>query len=603
MLSDRLYPPFYALVRGIGNVGYSADIILFSRPIDGYLFLAACVLLLGFHVARLRGDLMTDPVGFVPLLGLVAGVGLYVINASIVFFALIGISGASIVGTGLSRLGRRSLTAYALSILALIAVIAVLGDFVWISNGFIPGQPLEGNLWQPALVGLQLLGLVSAILPELALLFFFSWAIRLAISLHPQGAKGWATDLDGGSTGEASPMSRWSGTGLSVMLLGVGIVIVTFVGIYPYLSSINPTGMLVSVDVTHCYSYWLNHLPGSTVCGPFGLVIQNERVGALWALQALTALFNSSDLALKASFALWGIFLVVSVYALVLEGTGDRLLAGISAVLTAVSTQVLVGVTAGTLANWLALPFVNFFFVVLLRGMKTQKLAYVIPSFALFTAILFIHPWTWALVLIVLSVFLPLLLLQSGLSHQLRSRKFEVILLGSLLGLGLASDILKSFLPMGSALSVAVETVLPGWSLQNVPVAAVTLRNVFQVWVGGAMGDPLWYVLGTVGMLSIPSLRGRFGMLLVAWVAAVSLGLVTVSSTSYLQSRFIADVPLQIFAAIGIVALLNYLVMPLQDGTRFGRNLSRLLTIVALVSVVGLFLGFALDAAGFLYTG
>ena len=48
------------------------------------------------------------------------------------------------------------------------------------------------------------------------------------------------------------------------------------------------------------------------------------------------------------------------------------------------------------------------------------------------------------------------------------------------------------------------------------------------------------------------------------------------------------------------MAILNLLLKPLQDG-KSGERLSKLVVAVTLVSVVGLFLGFALEIAGFLY--
>ena len=90
-------------------------------------------------------------------------------------------------------------------------------------------------------------------------------------------------------------------------------------------------------------------------------------------------------------------------------------------------------------------------------------------------------------------------------------------------------------------------------------------------------------------------------MLLATWVAAESLGVVTITGPTLL-SRIITDIPLQIFAATGVVAILNFLLKPLQDGTKFGERASKLLVAVMLLSVVGLFLGFALEVAGFLYT-
>ena len=92
----------------------------------------------------------------------------------------------------------------------------------------------------------------------------------------------------------------------------------------------------------------------------------------------------------------FGVPLVVSAFVLVKEETGDGFLASVAAVLTAVSTQELVGITAGLLANWLALPFANFFFALLRRSMRTRRLVFAVPCFAIFSAFLFIHPWTLA---------------------------------------------------------------------------------------------------------------------------------------------------------------------------------------------------------------
>jgi hypothetical protein len=49
------------------------------------------------------------------------------------------------------------------------------------------------------------------------------------------------------------------------------------------------------------------------------------------------------------------------------------------------------------------------------------------------------------------------------------------------------------------------------------------------------------------------------------------------------------------------VTILNWLLRSLQDGTEFGENALRLLIVMILVSIVDLFLGFALEIVGFLY--
>lgn len=582
----------------MGSVEYTANITLLSRSVDTDLFLAFLVLTILLHIPRLRLELFSDAAGIFPIMGGVAGLGLFLFRSPLAL-PLIGLSALSIIVVDISRLGRRSFAEYALVVTSITAVVAVLGALGWIANGFISGAPLEGGLWTPAKIDLQLLGLVYTALPELVILFFFSWVIRLLLPPHQPFLGQWAR-LSEESGQTPQPLAKLADGPWPLLLLGAGVLLAVFVGVYPYLPAINPTGMFVGVDVNHCYSLWVNNLPGNTICGPLGSVFGNERAGALWALQGMAFLMGSSDVAVKSSFGLFSILLVISTYVLVLEGTEDRFLAGVAALLTGISTQVLVGINAGILANWLAWPFVNFFFALLFRGMKTQRFVYAVPSFALFAAILFIHPWTWALVLVVLVIYLTVLLLQSGAAHELSKRRFEAVLLGALVGLGLASDALKSFLPVGSALVVAVQTIQPYFSFSNIPIMAETIKTTFQIWVGGAMSNPLWYILGTVGMLAIPSLRNRFGMLLATWVAAEGFGIVTIAGPT-IQSRLITDVPVQIFAAVGIVAILNYLLRGLQDGTKSGIVTSKLLVAMTLISVVGLFLGFALEIAGFLY--
>ncbi len=85
------------------------------------------------------------------------------------------------------------------------------------------------------------------------------------------------------------------------------------------------------------------------------------------------------------------------------------------------------------------------------------------------------------------------------------------------------------------------------------------LRSTFVMFLLGGLADPAWFVLGAVGVLSIPSLRGRFGKLLFTWVAAMSFAVILVSPSpdGTLQARLIYDVPLQIFAAVGLVAILE----------------------------------------------
>ena len=108
-------------------------------------------------------------------------------------------------------------------------------------------------------------------------------------------------------------------------------------------------------------------------------------------------------------------------------------------------------------------------------------------------------------------------------------------------------------------------------------------------------------------MLSIPSLRDRFGKLLVVWMAAILVGLLFTqpttnpSSLGALQARFIYDLPLQIFAALGLYAILRFIggFMDMKDLTE--RRMFEAINVLAVVSVFCFLLGFAFAYVGFVY--
>ncbi len=153
--------------------------------------------------------------------------------------------------------------------------------------------------------------------------------------------------------------------------------------------------------------------------------------------------------------------LTVSTYLLVLEGTGDRFTAGVSALFASVSPEIVAGINAGFIANWLAIGVAFLFFAALLHGLRTRRLAYLLLSYAIFVGLLLIHPWTWAVALVVLMVYLSLSLLESAWARDLRSRRLEAVMLLSLLLAGLAADALRSSLPMGSGFAAAYATLVP----------------------------------------------------------------------------------------------------------------------------------------------
>jgi hypothetical protein len=595
---------FYLLVRGIGVVPYLSGITVASPRADMYLLIGASLFLLATHLAIDGKEVVHDGLGALGSASLVFGLVGYYYSQEVITL-LLGMAGLALAVTDAERLGkahgvnpRTTSLRLAFALALVLLAVSALSLSRWLLDGVDGVMPFSNQSWGVALAALRTSSSLYKYLPEVALLFLFAWAVRLAIS---SGLGAWKGGSQGEVPGPGEKPREWLSRRGMFAILGLALALAIIVGVYPYLPAINPTSRLVGVDVKMCYYNWLNSLPYTNhVCGPLSYTLGNEHIGALWFLQGLSYLVGSATLALKAAPAIFGVFLVASTFFLVWEGTRDRLLASMAALLAGISTQVIVGMNAGVLANWLGLAVANLFFALVLRGTRTQKPLLVVPGLAAFAALLFIHPWTWAFAFAALVVYLSIIMLQSWREHEIRSRRFEASFLTAIVALGVASDAVKSFLPTGSAFETAFQAITSVARLSNVPMVASNLEGTFQTFLGGAVADPLWYLLGIVGVLSVPALRGRFQILMTSWLAVSSVGIVLVSDRLF-QGRFINLIPIQIFAAMGMVVVIRFVGTRLDDGTEAGSKLAGLTSAVFTAATVGLLLAYTLSYVGFLY--
>lgn len=589
---------FDLAMRGTAIVQYPSAIVLFTRAFDAGLLLVsgAAVLAVDFALSRRAVEV---PLRLVAGLSMAAGMVGYA-AVSPYFVVLVGAGGAILMLDGSPRAAARvgsprfdPLARAFLLFAGVLALVAGSGAVRWMAAGFDGAPPLHGASWYPSVVSAQLLGAFSPVLPEIVLLFFFSWAVRLGIgSLNTAP---WAHDDEGGASRRGMVSAK-----APLLLLLVGLALAVFVGAYPYLKAVNPNSVLVGVDVRACYSNVLQGLPVTPPCGNSALSYGTERAGAVSLLAALYGITGSIRTTFEVAPALWGCLLVASTFLFVWEGTGEGFLAGVAAVLTAASMQVVTGIDAGLMADWLGLSLAYLFLAVVLRGMRTRKADYLLPAFAVFAALLYTHPWTWAVTVVVLGTFLALDLVQAAVERRLSGKRLEMALVAALVGVGLAADYVRGFTQAGSGLALSLKTVLPALSLSNAPLVSANLVQTLTTYLGGAQANPLWFVLGAAGVLAIPSLKGRFGKLLFAWVFATSFGVLFVGPPSnLLQSRMIYDIPVQIFAAVGLVAIVDAVHHGIQPGDKVASP--RVVAGIFLAAATSLALCFALDYVGFLY--
>jgi hypothetical protein len=602
ILSQVTLLPFFVLARGLGLIQFPDVFVLISPSADALVIIVLGFVLLAAH------SFLPDHLGrwryISHALTVLWSIGLY--GATFVdprYLFLVSASFVAVIADDSLRfaalMGMKSRAVFswlAVWMFLEIAVVAVLGAEEWVAAGFGGAYPLSSQGLSFAVAGLRILGLAFPVLPELVVLFLFSWLLRPFLKgrmkLPP-----WANEASGTSQRSLNSSPKRPGNWPRLMLAG-GAALSAFVGAYPYLPAVNSASILVGRDVATSYGCWLNAVP----CTYSGFSLDNQRLGALWLLQGISAVTGSASFALKLAPALWGVFLVVATYLFVREGTGDGQLAGISALLTSVSLASVTGLVAGILANWLGLPIAFLFFAFVLKALRKRRLVFLVPSFALSLALLLVHPWTWVLIMAVLALYLGAELVQGWVDGSLAKMRLETGVLGVMLALGVAADAVKGFTASGSALKLGFQAIFPLMRLSNVPSVISNLKLDLIPFVGGAETNPLWFILGTVGVLSIPSLRGRFGKLLVAWLAVVSVVLPFVTPSEGLtMARLVFDLPVNVLAAIGLLGVSRTISLGLA-GSESWESWSRHAPLITLAATVGLSLGFALEYVGFLFT-
>ena len=239
--------------------------------------------------------------------------------------------------------------------------------------------------------------------------------------------------------------------------------------------------------------------------------------------------------------------LVISSFLFVLLGFGDKRTAGLVAMMTTLSFQFTVGMWAGYYANWLALAESYLFLGIILRfsnsGSKVTFLGVVFSSLAL----LFTHPWTWDLMILLAAIFM---VERSLRTHDLRLMKTTILVVI----ISLAVDILRAFVlstvsGSGSGLEFAVSSAGFAQSLMLWPDVVA----VFVQYYNGLMADAVVLGLSLMTVWRTWDSNAPFSRLLIWWVALASLPFPFL--TSIWQSRIVYLLPTPVLASAGVIGL------------------------------------------------
>ena len=539
------------------TAGQSTHLDLFS-----YLWIAAGAVSIFYASVFIVSALRT---GF---LVLVRGQGLVFFPVNIVVFGkqfdltIFGVSVAVASGILVLRrirrivLSRSQLLLVVPSSVLLFAIVEVAAAARWVAGGFIPGLPFGDASWKISFVEMQFVNTLYLVAPRIMLIFLLSWLFALLSRHYPEPIKRWLIALQARPPGTAvlrpgSPLDTVRKSNLLPnLLLTLGLALAIYISAYPYLPAVNPGGKIVGVDTPY-YLEKLESARGSSA-GPFPVALSDDRILLHLLNYALSLSTGDPALTLKILPAVLSVLLVVSTFFFVRIATGRPYLGGLASLFTPLAFQQIVGINAGFYANWLALVEANLYFAFLLRALKRPSFRTLLGTNVMLVLVLFTHPWTWFVLMASLAVFMLV-----GLLTTSRAKGLFVIPL--VVAVNISVDAIRTVsLPfLQSGAEVAYSSLLPGFSLTDLPVILGVLEETFGTFLGGALYNYGIILLSILGFLSLRDYRDHLNRLLLSLAISGLIGIFLFSSdfVGYLHARALYVIPFALFAALGFDAL------------------------------------------------
>jgi hypothetical protein len=341
-----------------------------------------------------------------------------------------------------------------------------------------------------------------------------------------------------------------------IFLLSLFMLLSATMVIIPHQSVLNKDNQDVGVD-THYYVEEIELLTNSTSLGDlfnraFVTIQHGDRPFTLLFFLMITKIIPSDNLAYVFDNVgiILGPALVLAIYFLTRQLTSNDTASLLSAFLTSISFHTLVGIYAGSYANWLALIVGYLSIVFVLRSLKETSRLNVVLFLVFINTALFTHIYTWSIFALVIGIFLLVLL-----KMKFYERRNVIIVLIALLS-SVFIDILRTFLtgaysgigydispPFGSIVQLGPEQFSTRWS---------TIIDTTLSYLGSLFGNSIVYALSLYWLIR-SKLRDVPTIFLVTFL---SVGIIPLFLGNWFaQARVFYDIPFQIPAAIALTYL------------------------------------------------
>jgi len=477
-------------------------------------------------------------------------------------------------------------------------VIEIISSLRWVLNGFDGTQPFSDATWNLAFLELQATNILQHILPRLFFLFSAAWLLRLLLIPYEKPTGRFVTGIRNfilRPIGENHREIKF-GKQSHKIILAISVIMALFIGVYPYLPALNPSSLLVSVDVNFYYTHMENSI-NLDIFSFLSNIIQQDRVLFLVFQQVIVSLTGSTDLAIRVIPAILGVLLTISVYYFISISSKDKYMAALAALFTTTSFQIVAGINAGFYANWLALIELNIFLALFLKAVEYNKKIsrYSIVSTILLISILFTHSATWI-------VTLASIIIYAIITYARRTLKqHETIIVSQIILVSIITELIKNNILQSQSTTRIAQSMTPQFSITNLFQVFRTLDVTFTYFLGGAYANPIIIILATIGLFHITKNQQKLYQILIAITIVCVLGTFVTSASfpEIFQSRFIYLIPFSVLSAIGFKAILNATNNFFDNKVgAIGKAIPIMIQIIIFASL----LSYALRVVGYVYT-
>ncbi len=416
---------------------------------------------------------------------------------------------------------------------------------------------LKTGLEHVARLNLDIYYIALNVAPLVILPLLFSWLIKLILRW------GWSP-----KPRTINPHHQRLNKKYTTILLTSAIILSTAATFYPYLSSINPKGLDIGVDIRH-YVEWAK-IVEHDISQAFNVSGGSRPLIHILILSFKRITGLSTQNAVRYLPAILNPMLVLSVYLLTHEIYRNPAKAAWASFFTACGYQITVNMYSYFLANILGLALIFLSLTFLFRTTRKESKNSLVAASITGSLLVFTHPWTfdqyYATIIVTTAVSYIFYRKAGKETISLKPMVTYIAILG-------LSELIKSQLFRGVGGIAAGSDAIN--RLASFGEFWFTSIYNFRLLYGGFMSSILLLSLATIGLYIIEGNKNipeRFFTIL-----TVLTSLVFLIGDETIKSRLLFNLPIGLFTAIGFL----HLNQKLQD--RKLRNAFTLLTISSML--------------------